>query len=79
MANNTTTKAQITDPVQNTAKAEKPTQESVYTAEELADNHKVFNTYREIVVVALRSAGKKTATFSEAKNIIDKFKNKEVK
>ena len=54
-------------------------QESVYTASELADNYKVFGTYREIVVVALRLAGKKTATLSEAKNIIEKFKNKEVK
>ena len=53
--------------------------ESVYTAEELAKNHKAFNTAREIVVVALRKAGKKTATFTEAKEIIEKFKNKEVK
>lgn len=53
--------------------------ESVYTAEELADAHKAFGTFREIVVVALRKAGKKTATFTEAKAIIEKFKNKEVK
>lgn len=52
---------------------------SVYTAAELAENHKVFNTSREIVEVALRIAGKKTATFAEAKVIIEKFKNKEVK
>lgn len=54
-------------------------EESVYSAEELANNHKAFNTYREIVVVALRLAGKKEATFAEAKSIIEKFKNKEVK
>lgn len=60
-------------------KAEKRTPESVYTAEELADNHKLFGTYREIVVIALRCAGKETATLSEAKSIIEKFKNKEVK
>ena len=53
--------------------------ESVYTAEELANNYKVFKTSREIVEVALRMAGKKTATLSEAKTIIDKFRNKEVK
>ena len=53
--------------------------ESVYTAAELIQNHKVFNTSREIVEVALRLAGKKTATFTEAKAVIDKFKNKEVK
>lgn len=57
----------------------KAVSESVYSAVELADNHKVFKTSREIVEVALRIAGKKTATFSEAKAIIEKFKNKEVK
>lgn len=56
-----------------------PVVESVYSREELADNHKAFGTYREIVDVALRVAGKEKATFAEAKNIIDKFKNKEVK
>ena len=53
--------------------------ESVYTAEELANNHKAFKTSYEIVTVALRLAGKKEATFSEAKKIIDNFKNREVK
>ena len=53
--------------------------ESIYSAKELADNYKVFNTSREIIVVALRQAKKETATFSEAKAIIDKFKYKEVK
>lgn len=52
--------------------------ESVYSAEELANNHRAFGTYREIVVVALRLAGKESATFSEAKQIVEKFKNKEV-
>ncbi len=56
-----------------------PETESVYTAAELADNYKAFGTRREIVVVALRLAGKKSATFAEAKTIVDKFKNKEVK
>ena len=53
--------------------------ESTYTALELANNHKIFNVSKEIVVVALRLAKKETATFEEAKKIIDKFKNKEVK
>ena len=53
--------------------------ESVYTAEELAANHKMFKTSYEIVAVALRKAGKKEATFSEAKKIIENFKNREVK
>lgn len=53
--------------------------ESIYTAEELAKNHKLFKTSYEIVAVALHKAGKKEATFTEAKNIIESFKNKEVK
>lgn len=53
--------------------------ESIYTAAELADNCKAFNTTREIVVVAMRLAGKETATFREATSIIEKFKHKEVK
>lgn len=61
------------------APAAAPVNESVYTAAELAENHKVFNTSREIVEIALRMAGKKTATFREAKAIIEKFKTKEVK
>lgn len=52
--------------------------QSVYTAAELADNHKIFKTSREIVSVALRMAGKETATFQEAKTIIEKFRHKEV-
>ena len=56
-----------------------PPAESVYTAADLVENHKVFNASREIVSIALRMAGKDAATFTEAKNIIEKFKNKEVK
>lgn len=65
----------------NTAKATATVKavESVYTAAELAANHKLFGVNRDIVVVALRKAGKSAATFSEAKAIVDKFKNKEVK
>lgn len=63
------------------AAAEKgaPIMESLYSAAELASNYKLFNTSYEIVAVALRQAGKKAATLTEAKTIIDKFKNKEVK
>lgn len=73
MANGKTTKAAETEVVTPAAS------ESVYTAEELAKNYKAFNTSYEIVTIALRLAGKKAATFSEAKKIIDKFKTKEVK
>lgn len=65
--------------VKETPVARVRTNESVYTAEELAKQHKVFKTSYEIVTVALRLAGKKEATFSEAKKIIDNFKNREVK
>ena len=65
----------------NTKAAEAKTApaESVYSASELAANYKMFGVNRDIVVIALRKAGKKSATFSEAKVIIDKFKTKEVK
>ena len=53
--------------------------ESVYTAEELARNHKFFKTSYEIVAVALRMEGKQAATIAEARNIIEKFRNREVK
>lgn len=53
--------------------------ESVYTAAELAQNHKILGTSYEIVVVAMRLAKKESATLTEAQKIIDKFKNKEVK
>lgn len=56
-----------------------PVVESIYSVAELAENHKAFNTYREIVIVAMKLAGKNAATFDEAKKIIDNFKNKEVK
>ncbi len=52
--------------------------ESVYSATELADNHRLFGVNRDIVVVALRLAGKKTATVSEARGIIDNFKSRKV-
>ena len=52
--------------------------ESVYSAKELAENHKAFQTSREIVTVALRLAGKETATFREAEAIIRAFAEKEV-
>lgn len=53
--------------------------ESVYTAEQLAANYKTFKTSYAVVTVALRLAGKKTATLSEATKIIEEFKHKEVK
>lgn len=53
--------------------------DSVYSAAELANNHKLFGVNRDIVVIALRKAGKNFASVEEAKTIIDNFKKKEVK
>lgn len=79
MANSTKPKAVAADPVKETPIVHKHVNESIYTAEELAQNHKFFKTSYEIVAVALRMAGKKAATITEAKDIIEKFKNREVK
>lgn len=68
----------VTDAKSKTAEETKP-QESVYTAAELTNAHKIFNTSHEIVAVALKLAGKEKATVTEAKAIIEEFKNKEVK
>lgn len=70
-------KKAVKKPVKKQVKA--PAAESVYSAADLAKNYKAFHTSREIVVVALRLAGKTEATFTEAKSIIESFKNKEVK
>ena len=75
----TKTKAVAAEPVAEAPVVNKHVNESVYTAEELAQNHKFFKTSYEIVAVALQLAGKKSATVTEAKTIIEKFKNKEVK
>lgn len=79
MANSTKPKAVAADTVKEAPIVQKHVNESVYTAEELAQNHKFFKTSYEIVSVALRMAGKTAATVTEAKNIIEKFKNREVK
>lgn len=52
--------------------------ESIYSAEELIENHSVFRVAREIVVVALKKANKEFATYAEAKEIIDNFKNRRI-
>ena len=76
MANSTKAKVD-TEPVKAPV-AQPKANESIYTSEELARNHKLFKTSYEIVAVALRKAGKKEASFTEAKKIIETFKNKEV-
>ena len=54
--------------------------ESVYTVSELAGNARsVFGTMQECVVAALKTDGKAEYTVSEAKEIVSKFLQKEVK
>ena len=74
MANNTKATEQAAKPVSKAVPAD-----SVYSAAELAANNRLFGTGREVVVVALRQAGVDSATFEEAKAILEKFKNTEVK
>lgn len=62
---------------QSTKEEKRP--EIAYTAEELANAYKTFQTSYEIVKTALRVAKKDRATIAEAKEIIETFKNKEVK
>lgn len=78
MANSEKTKNTAAE-VKATPVAQATVEESIYAAEELAKNYKLFNTSYEIVSVALREAGKKEATVTEAKKIIENFKNREVK
>ena len=54
-------------------------QESVYSLKDLIAGHKAFGVPREIVIVALKLKGIEQATFAEAKQIIDEFKQREVK
>lgn len=61
------------------AAPEPETNESVYSLKDLIAGYKAFGVRKEIATVALRLAKVETATFAEAKKIIDEFKNKEVK
>lgn len=57
-----------------------PAQTPVYSVRELAVNaKKIFGTRQECVEVALIVAGKTQYAVDEAKDIVEKFLNKEVK
>lgn len=68
-------------PIQNIiSKASEPVTEPVYPAEDLAKAAKtLFGTTYEVVITAMKLANKKQATEKEAKDIVSKFVNKEVK
>ena len=72
-------KAEVTQE-QASKKEQQISQESVYTANELAANaKKVFGTRQECVAAALKTAGKTEYTVTEAKVIVEKFLKREVK
>lgn len=53
---------------------------ATYKASELASKaYQVFGTTPEVVAVALKTAGKKTATVDDAKKIVKEFLEREVK
>jgi predicted hydrolase (HD superfamily) len=62
-------------PVQSPVKAAEPT----YTVEEFASAPESVGASADIVTAALLVDGKKSYTVSEAKEIVKKFKEKEVK
>lgn len=62
------------------SRRKRPLQSSVYTVSELAGNARsVFGTMQECVIAALKTDGKAEYTVSEAKEIVSKFLQKEVK
>lgn len=72
--------ADAAQPKNQAAPAQAPKQtESVYEAAYLAKNHKALGASYAIVATALKMAKKERCTLSEAKKIVNDFKNKEVK
>lgn len=53
--------------------------EATYTIAELVDSAANFKTNRVVVRAALAKGGKSAYTLKEAKQLIEKMKNKEVK
>lgn len=54
--------------------------EAMYKAEELAAKaRQMFGTTPEVVAVALKTAGKESATIEDAKKTVHEFLNREVK
>lgn len=62
------------------SKAEESVQEMIYSIPELTAAHQEqFGCSYEVVKAALLYAGKSNATLAEAKEIVDKFRKREVK
>lgn len=75
-----TTTAEETAAEKTVAKATPVQAESIYTAEELAQNARaLFGVRTECVAAALKVAGIKECTVSKTKEIVEAFMKKEVK
>lgn len=70
-----TEKATTTETVKGVVK-DVPVKEALYTHQQLIDGCAAFGTNRAIVATALRGNDKKFLTETEAKEIINTFKNK---
>lgn len=76
----TTTAEATADAEKVTTKTAPVQAESVYTAEELAENAgNLFGVRAECVAAALKVAGIKECTVSKTKEIVEAFMEKEVK
>lgn len=53
--------------------------ETKYDAKELAEYPEIFHTSPDMIKAAFLSSGVKKATVEEAKQLVETFKNKEVK
>ena len=79
-AKTTSAKTEVKTDVKAEAKTEKvKSYETKYSVSELVEAAATFGAKPLIVKTALMDAGKESYTVSEAKNIINSFKNKEVK
>lgn len=52
--------------------------ENVYTLAQLVQGYRSLGAPRELVSVALKLTGKKSFTLAQAREIVNKFRNKEV-
>lgn len=69
-----------TEVAQASKKEQAAVQKAVYSVNELAAHaEKLFETKPEVVMAALKAAGKSECTVYEAKEIVDKFLKREVR
>lgn len=54
-------------------------EESRYSLRQLTEGYRALGTSREIVAAALKQSGRAQFTLDEARRLVDKFKDQEVK